>query len=94
MPITMRPDAVRAGWVYAHNAAAELHGARGRRSDAAGHAMADLSSCLSDAASDMDGVLEVVLGVIAEHGTNVEDCITDFEATDGNSAGEFHGLSR
>ena len=46
------------------------------------------------AASDMSGVLDVVLAVLEEHRTGMEECITDFERTDGNSAGEFNALTR
>ena len=88
------PGAVRNGWNHAQNADDEIRDALGRIAEAAGSGMADLASCLSDAASDMRGVLEVVSAVVAEHGTNVEACIADFQATDGQSAGEFHGLAR
>lgn len=88
------PAAVRQGWQHATNADAEVVDARGRIAEAAGSGMADLADTLSDAASDMRGVLEVVSAVIAEHGTNVEACIADFRATDGQSAGEFRGLAR
>ncbi len=88
------PGAVRSGWQHAVNADDEITDARGRIAEAAGSGMADLATCLNDAASDMRGVLEVVSAVIAEHGTNVEACIADFQATDGRRAGEFHGLAR
>lgn len=88
------PGAVRNGWQHAENAADEISDARGRTAEAAGSDMADLAACLSDAASDMRGALEVISAVITEHGTNVEACIADFQATDGQSAGEFHGLAR
>ncbi|UFN42839.1 hypothetical protein [Nocardioides okcheonensis] len=94
MTVVMRPDAVRAGWAHADNAAAELRSAQGQVPDAAGHDLADLAATLADAASDLDGVLRVALGVIDEHHGGVEDCIRDFLATDGTSAGEFHGLAR
>jgi hypothetical protein len=94
MTIVLRPEAVRSGWQYADSARAEVQDARGRTGEAAGHDMADLAGALGDAASDLDGVLRVVLGVIAEHHTNTESCIADFLASDGNSAGEFHGLAR
>lgn len=88
------PAAVRSGWQHAVNADDEIADARGRIAEAAGSGMADLAGCLSDASSDMRGVLEVISAVIAEHGTNLEACIADFQATDGQSAGEFHGLAR
>lgn len=94
MTIDLRPDAVRAGWQHADNAAAELRDARSRTGEAAGHDLADLAATLTDAAGDLDGVLGVVLGVLDEHHANVEDCIADFVATDGAAAGEFHGLAR
>ena len=94
MTIILDPDAVRAGWHYGDNAHTEVQDAIGRTADAAGHDMADLAATLADAASDLDGVLRVVLGVIAEHRVNTEQCIADFLATDGASAGEFHGLAR
>ena len=90
----LEPSAVRSGWQHAVNADAEITDARGRIAEAAGSGMADLATCLADAASDMRGVLEVVSAVIAEHGRGVEACIADFQATDGQSAGEFHGLAR
>lgn len=93
MTIMLRPDAVRAGWQHAANAAAELRAARGRTADAAGGDLADLAATLSDAAADLDGVLQVALGVVEEHHTSVEGCIADFVATDGKTAGEFHGLA-
>lgn len=88
------PAAVRQGWQHATNADAEVADARGRIAQAAGSGMADLADTLADAACDLRGVLDVVSGVIAEHGTNIEACIADFRATDGQSAGEFHGLAR
>jgi hypothetical protein len=94
LPMHLDPAAVRRGWQHAENAADEIADALGRISDAAGTSMGDLAACLSDAASDMRGVLDVVSAVITEHGTNVEACIADFQATDGQSAGEFHGLAR
>ncbi|SEC10884.1 hypothetical protein SAMN04489844_1695 [Nocardioides exalbidus] len=94
MTIILDPEAVRAGWVYGDNAHAEVQDALTRTADAAGHDLADLAATLADAASDLDGVLRVVLGVIAEHHVNTEQCIADFVASDGNSAGEFHGLAR
>ena len=94
MTIVLDPQAVRDGWQYADSARSEVQDARSRTAEAAGHGMADLAATLTDAASDLDGVLGVVLGVIAEHHTNTETCIADFRASDGNSAGEFHGLAR
>ena len=94
MTIVLNPQAVRDGWQYADSARSEVHDARSRTAEAAGHDMGDLAATLTDAASDLDGVLRVVLEVIAEHHTNTETCIADFLASDGNSAGEFHGLAR
>lgn len=94
MTIVLDPQAVREGWRHGDNAHAEVQDAIGRTGDAAGHDMADLAATLSDAAGDLDSVLRVVLGVIAEHHVNTEQCIADFRASDGNSAGEFHGLAR
>ncbi len=94
MTINLDPGAVRAGWRYGDNAHAEVQDALGRTAEAAGHDMVDLATALGDAAGDMDGVLRVVLGVIAEHRVNTEQCISDFLASDGHSAGEFRGLAR
>ncbi len=94
MAITLDPKAVRAGWQYADNAAAEVRNARSRTTEAAGESMGDLASTLADAAGDLDGALRVALGVLDEHGASTETCINDFLATDGNSAGEFDGLAR
>ena len=87
MTIILRPEAVRSGLHHADNAEAEVQDARGRTGEAAGHDMADLVGALSDAADDLDGVLRVVLGVIAEHHTNTESCIADFLASDGQLGG-------
>lgn len=94
MTIVLDPQAVRDGWQYADSARAEVQDARRSTTEAAGHDLAELAATLTDAAGDLDGVLGVVLGVIAEHHAEVETCIADFEASDGNSAGEFHGLAR
>ena len=88
------PGAVRSGWQHAVNADDEITDARGRIAEATGSGMGDLASCLSDAAEALRGVLEVVSAVIAEHGSGVEACLADFQATDGQRAGEFHGLAR
>ena len=93
MTIIMKPDAVRTGWQHAVNAAAEVRAARSRTADAAGHDLADLAATLADAAADVEGALQVVLGVVEEHHAGVEACIADFLATDGNTAGEFRGLA-
>ena len=94
MAIILDPDGVRAGWQHGDTARAEVVDAISRTGEAAGHDMADLAAALGDAARDLDGVLRVVLGVIDEHHGGVESCIADFLATDGTSAGEFHGLAR
>jgi len=94
MTVELDPAAIRAGWHYGDNARAEVQDALTRTGDAAGNAVGDLAGTLADAAGDMEGVLRVVRGVIDEHRTGTERCIADFEATDGTSAGEFHGLAR
>ncbi|MBC2931984.1 hypothetical protein [Nocardioides sp. zg-1228] len=94
MTIELDPAAVRAGWHYGDNARAEVQDGLDHTGEAAGHALGDLADALADAAGDMEGVLRVVRGVIDEHRTGTEQCIADFEATDGSSAGEFHGLAR
>ncbi len=88
------PTAVRAGWRNAARAEEEVAEARSRIAEATGSGMADLATTLTDAGADLRGVLDVVSAVVAEHGTGVEQCIADFQATDGQSAGEFHGLAR
>ena len=90
----LEPTLVRRAWAHADNADDELRHAHGRSGEAAGVGMADLAATLADAAADMRGVLEVASAVITEHGAAVEACIADFQATDGASAGEFHGLAR
>ncbi len=94
MTIFLDPQGLRQAWQHGTNAGAELTTAGERTSAAAGTEMGDLTVCLADAAADMRGVLEVAAAVVAEHGTNVEACITEFMATDGRSAGEFRALAR
>lgn len=94
MGIVLLPDQVRAAWSHAGDADSELRDARSRTTAAAGSAMGDLTATLGHAATDLRGVLDVVLGVIDAHGDNIETCIADHVATDGNSAGAFRGLAR
>jgi hypothetical protein len=94
MSISMNPALVRRGWQHATDARGELADARAKVTDAAGTGLEDLQATLTDAAQDMDGVLEVVQAVIDEIGTNVEECIATYEKTDGRSDGHFHELAR
>ena len=53
-----------------------------------------VSATVRDAASDLEGVLDVVLAVMDEHRGGMESCILDFENSDGNTAGAFNALTR
>ena len=94
MTLDIDPAAVRAAWSHGVDADLELGSAR-RRTNAAGSADLDaVSDCVADAAADMRGVLDVVRAVVAEHGTGLEECMTTFETTDHQNAGEFDALRR
>ncbi|MEO5665840.1 MAG: hypothetical protein ABIR39_21435 [Nocardioides sp.] len=93
--IELRPTAMRATWTtYGEDAADEFRAARNDCDDAGAHDLDDASATVRDAASDMLGVLDVVLAVLEEHRVGMEECITDFENSDGNRAGEFNALTR
>ena len=86
---------MRAAWTtYGDDAGDEFGDARGRCQVAGAHDLDDISATVRDAADDMSGVLEVVLAVLEEHRVGMEECITDFENSDGNTAGEFNALTR
>lgn len=86
---------MRVTWAaYGDDAADEFRDARNRCPAAGNHDLDSVTGTLSDAADDMAGVLRVVRSVLTEHQDGMEDCITDFENTDGNSAGEFNALGR
>jgi len=94
MDIQLQPDAVRRAWADGEQAADELGRARGHVTAAAGpsEALAGLASCLAGAARDLDGALAVAGAVVEEHGLGLVACLADFRASDGASAGHFHGL--
>jgi hypothetical protein len=92
MTLHVDPAAVRRAWLHGADAGAELTSARRRTSAAAGTDLAGVAAVVSDAATDLAGVLEVCQALVSEHGTNVEACLTTYDATDHTSAGAFHGL--
>jgi hypothetical protein len=86
---------MRAAWTsYGNDARDEFDDAHGRCEAAGAHDLDDVSATVGEAARDMVGVLDVVLAVLEEHRVGMEECITDFENSDGNSAGEFNALTR
>jgi hypothetical protein len=86
---------MRAAWTaYGADAGDEFGDARGRCQAAGAHDLDDISATVRDAADDLSGVLDVVLAVLDEHRVGMEACITDFENSDGNTAGEFNALTR
>lgn len=86
---------MRAAWTaYGDDAGDEFRDARSGCPDAGAHDLDDVSATVRDAADDLQGVLDVVLAVLEEHRVGMEECITDFENSDGNSAGEFNALTR
>lgn len=86
---------MRAAWsAYGDDAADEFGNARSQCPAAGEHDLDDVSATVRDAADDMAGVLKVVLAVLADHHSGMEDCLTDFENSDGNTAGEFNALTR
>jgi hypothetical protein len=92
MTLHVDPAAVRRAWLHGADAGAELSSARRRTPAAAGTDLAGVAEVVSDAAADLAGVLEVCQALVSEHGTNVEACLTTYDATDHTSAGAFHGL--
>ncbi len=94
MTIFLDPARIRLGWTHGTEARSEIADARAQVPAARGSDLEDLQTTLSDAANDMDGVLEVVQGVLDAFGTNLEECITTYGLTDGRSDGSFHELAR
>ena len=94
MTIHLEPARIRQGWAHATDARGEIADARTQVVTARGSDLEDLQATLTDAGNDMDGVLEVVQGVLDAFGTNVEECITTYGLTDGRSDGHFDELSR
>jgi hypothetical protein len=92
MTLHVDPAAVRRAWLHGADAGSELTSARRRTPAAAGTDLAGVAAVVSDAASDLAGVLEVCQALVSEHGTNLEACLTTYDATDHASAGAFHGL--
>ena len=93
--IHLDPPAIRTTWqTHGTDAAAELRSARARTDAAGGHDLDGVSDCVLRAARDVRGALDVVLAVLDEHATGMEACVTDFETSDGNSAGSFDALAR
>lgn len=93
MAIELRPAGIRDGWQYGESAADEVRSALTWTEAAAGSDLGPLQDCLSAAASDVHGSLQVVASVLREFGAGIEECIADFEATDGASAGAFNSLT-
>ena len=86
---------MRAAWTaYGEDAADEFRDARSDCPGAGAHDLDDISATVRDAAADLKSVLDVVLAVLEEHRVGMEECITDFDNSDGNSAGEFNALTR
>ena len=92
MTLHVDPDAVRRAWLHGADADSELSAAKRRTSDAAGTDLAGVAAVVSDAATDLAGVLDVCRALISEHATNLEGCLTTYETTDHTSAGAFNGL--
>jgi hypothetical protein len=92
MTLHVDPAAVRRAWLHGADADSELTAAKRRTSDAAGTDLAGVAAVVSDAATDLAGVLDVCHALVSEHGTNLEACLTTYDATDHTSAGAFNGL--
>ena len=95
MDLQLQPTAVRRAWAGGDGAADELARAAGHAAGAGDRAgaLAGIASCVADAARDLEGALRVARAVLEEHGAGLAECLADFAATDGASAGRFHGLS-
>ena len=94
MRIFIDPEGLRHAWRHGADACDEIAAARACTAAAAGSGLGDLAACLADAAGGLRGSLDVAAAVVEEHGQGVEGCIEVFVATDGRTAGRFHGLDR
>ena len=92
MTLHVDPDAVRRAWLHGSDADSEFLAAKRRTPEAAGTDLGGVAAVLSDAATDMAGVLDVCHALVSEHGTNLEACLTTYATTDHASAGAFNGL--
>ena len=92
MTIYLNAGRVRQGWQHGTSAHAELGDARTQVTSAAGSNLEELQATLTDAAADMDGVLEVAQAALDAFGSSLEECITTYDLTDGRSDGSFDEL--
>lgn len=92
MTISMNPALVRKAWAHGTAAGTEVDSAVAKVNAAEGSDLGDFQAFMTDAGSDLGGVLDVVAKVIDEIGTSVEACITTCQATDGRREAGFNGL--
>lgn len=93
MALRIQPDAVLDAWAIGRQASGSVDTAARALSRAGGTDLAGLQATLTDAATTVGQVLTVVDAVIDETTANVDSCLAEYAASDGGSAGRFHGLS-
>jgi sirohydrochlorin ferrochelatase len=93
MALHIQPRAVLHAWAKGRQASTSVDSATRALSSAGGTDLAGLQATLTDAATTVGQVLTVVDAVIDETTANIDSCLAEYAASDGASAGRFHGLS-
>jgi hypothetical protein len=93
MTLHIRPREVLHAWAIGRQASTSVDTATRALSSAGGTDLAGLQATLKGAATTVGEVLTVVDAVIHETTANVDSCLAEYAASDGRSAGRFHGLS-
>ncbi|PZS36685.1 MAG: hypothetical protein DLM59_00540 [Pseudonocardiales bacterium] len=93
MLLHIEPRAVLDAWAVGRRASSSVDTATRALSPAGGTDLAGLQATLTSAATTVGQVLTVVVAVIDETTANVDSCLAEYAASDGRSAGRFHGLS-
>lgn len=92
MGIDIEPAGVLKAWQIGQQAGADLDTAVNHTTPAAGSDLAGLQSTMTAAADTVSQVLGVATAVMDETTATIDGCLAEYAATDGRSAGLFHGL--
>ncbi|MEV7396979.1 hypothetical protein [Aeromicrobium sp. NPDC092404] len=93
MRIEMEPRGVLDAWEIGQGAEGDIDSASGLTTAAAGTDLAGLQATLTSAADTVSQMLDVVTAVISETTANIDGCLAEYAASDGRTAGGFHGLT-
>ncbi|AWB92914.1 hypothetical protein [Aeromicrobium chenweiae] len=92
MGIDIEPGSVLNAWRIGRQAEADLDDAVTQTTAASGTGLAGLQSTMTAAARTVAEVLAVAAAVVDETTSTIDGCLAEYAASDGRSAGRFHGL--